>query len=366
MTAAARVLFWCETFWPSVGGLEIMAAELLPALRGRGHEFVVVAPQSGTARPEEDAYLGIPVYRFTCAPDRVDEVARVRAHVGELKRRFRPDLIHIYGVGSTIVFHHLTARTQAAPTLVTLHGAWVDGAGSLVAQTLRSADWVTGCSAAILDRGRSAVPAIASRSSVIHNGLDGPALPPAPPRFHPATLLCLGRLHAGKGIDVALTAFASIVQRFPGTRLVIAGDGPARADLERQASAQGLGRVVEFLGWVAPRDVLGLIDTCAIVLMPSRSDSFPLVALQAAVMARPVVGTRVGGMPEVITHGHTGLLVAPDDPAALAAATASLLGQSDLATRMGRAARRRAAGMFGWERHVRAYDLLYRELVAAA
>jgi glycogen(starch) synthase len=362
-----RVLFWTETFWPNLGGVEVLAAEFLPALQQRGYEFVVITPQNGPDRPQEDKYRGIPVYRFpfSMAMTSIDELVRVREQVIRFKRTFRPDLIHINAVGSANFFHHLTTNAHTAPLLVTLHGAWVGQSDSLVERTLRAADWVVGCSAAILGKGRRLAPEIASRSSVIHNGLEVPPLSPAPLPFHAPRLLCLGRLHVKKGIDVALTAFESIVERFPKTRLIIAGDGPARAELERESNAKGLNRVVDFLGWVAPRDVPNLINTCSIVLMPSRAESLPLVALQAALMARPVVGTRVGGLPEVVAHEQTGLIVEPDNSAALADATATLLAQPDMAARMGRAARHRAQTEFSWDRHVRAYDALYREMIAA-
>jgi glycogen(starch) synthase len=305
------------------------------------------------------------VYRFPFSLTGIDELVRVREQVIRLKRTFRPHLIHINAVGAANFFHHLTSSAHAAPSLVTLHGAWVDQADSLVERTLRAADWVVGCSAAILDKGRRLAPEIASRSSVIHNGLEEPALSPAPLPFDAPRLLCLGRLHVKKGIDVALTAFESIIERFPKTRLIIAGDGPARAELERQSNAKGLNRVVDFLGWVPPPEVPKLINTCTILLMPSRAESLPLVALQAALMARPVVGTRVGGLPEVVAHEQTGLIVEPDNSAALADATATLLAQPDLAIRMGRAARHRAQTVFSWDRHVRAYDALYRKMIAA-
>jgi len=190
-------------------------------------------------------------------------------------------------------------------------------------------------------------------------------LSPTPLPFEAPRLLYLGRLHIKKGIDVALTAFESIVERFPKTRLIIAGDGPARAELEHLSISKGLNPVVDFLGWVNPKDVPNLINTCTMVLMPSRAESFPLVALQAALMARPVVATRVGGLPEVVVHGQTGLLVELDDSVKIGDATAFLLAHPGIATRMGQAARHRVQTEFSWERHVHAYDALYRKMIAA-
>jgi glycosyltransferase involved in cell wall biosynthesis len=95
-------------------------------------------------------------------------------------------------------------------------------------------------------------------------------------------------------------------------------------------------------------------------------EGFGLVALQAAQMGRPVVATRVGGVSEVVAHEESGLLVEPDDATSLAHAIESLLEDPERAKRMGRAARLRARMLFGWERHVDAYDELLQRLVRDA
>jgi len=98
------------------------------------------------------------------------------------------------------------------------------------------------------------------------------------------------------------------------------------------------------------------------LLMPSRWEGLPNVALQAGMMARPVVGSRVGGLPEIIEHQRTGLLVQPEDADALATAVMFLLNNPETAMRAGRAACARIQKEFGWERYVDAYDALYRKL----
>jgi glycogen(starch) synthase len=173
----------------------------------------------------------------------------------------------------------------------------------------------------------------------------------------------VGRLADEKGADLALEAFARIARRVPGARLTIAGEGPSRRALELRAIALGVQAAVDFAGWVVPGRVMPLINDHAVVIMPSRLDSFPLVALEAGAMARPVVASRVGGFPEIVVHGETGALVAVGDVEALADACARLLLDPDAAGRLGRAARRRVLERFSWSRHVDAYDALYRALV---
>jgi glycogen(starch) synthase len=178
----------------------------------------------------------------------------------------------------------------------------------------------------------------------------------------PPRLLCLGRLVPEKGVDLAVAALGRLVKRFPRLELVVAGDGPERAKLERQASDLGLRHLVSFRGWIAPDQVPHLINTATLVLVPSRWEGLPGVAIQAGQMARPVVGARIWGLPEIVEHGKTGLLIEPEDCAGLADAIATLLDHPEQATRMGRGGRRRVEQLFGWDRYVDAYDVLYRSL----
>jgi glycosyltransferase involved in cell wall biosynthesis len=365
-----RVLFWSGIFWPSIGGVEVLAAKLLPALRERGYEFIVITGRDLTDLPEEEQFKGIPVYRFpfwtALTNNDLAQVLTIRQQVTKLKRSFAPNLVHVYGFGPGVLFHLDTVKGHPVPCLVTLHGdryKQVVGPDSLLEKTLRVATWVTGCSATVVEDTRQLTPEIIPHSSVIYNGLEVPSVSPEPLPFNPPLILCLGRLAPEKGVDLALTAFGSIAQRFSQARLLIAGDGPARADLEQQTVELGLTDVVHFIGWVPPEKVPALLNTATVVLMPSRQEGLPLVALEAAFMARPVVATRAGGLLEVVRHQQTGLLVNKEDSAGLAAALAFLLEHPETATRMGQAAQRRGQEVFSWQRYVDAYDTLCRQLI---
>jgi glycosyltransferase involved in cell wall biosynthesis len=363
-----RVLFWSELFWPYIGGAEVFSSKLLVALRERGHEVIVVTRQDSPDLPPEDQYQGIPIYRFpfltAFASHSVDQLIAARQGLVKLKRDFAPDLVHVHGFGPSVVFHIDTAQAHPSPLLVTLIEERPHREGSeLLGRMLRAADWVTGKSGAVLAQARRFTPEITPRSSVIHNGLSVPALLPKPLPTDAPLLLCLGRLAVQKGFDVAITALASIANRFPNARLIVAGDGPERPNLERQVAERGLADIVDFVGWVSPDKVLALINTSTIVLMPSRWEGLPSVVLQAAMMARAVIATRVSGLSEVVVHEETGLLVESEDCHALAEAIAILLNQPETAARMGQAARCRVQERFSWEQCVTAYDSLWRRLV---
>jgi glycogen(starch) synthase len=361
-----RILFWSLNFWPNIGGIEVLAAKFVPALRERGHEFLVVAPRTESDMPENMRYRGIPIRRFgfqnTTRPFGLDHLLALKREIGAVKRAFAPDLVHVNGAGPTNFFHLTTREAYRAPTLVTLHGEWDQQADGIVGQTLRAADWVAACSAAVLNRGLRVAPEIADRSAVIYNGVEVPPLAPQPLPFTPPRVLCLGRLSREKGMDLALACFSSVLERFPHARLVIAGDGPMKEQLQEQAVLHGIAHAVDLPGWIAPDQVPSLINTATLVVLPSRQDSMPLVALESALMARPIVATRVGGLPEVVAHEESGLLVESENAQALSRAIVSLLSHSEIARRMGENGRLRAGSVFSWERHVDAYDALYRSM----
>jgi glycogen synthase len=367
-----RILIWQELFWPHVGGIEVLAIKLILALQQRGYEIIVVTRQDSLDLPKEATYQGIPVYRYPFWSDltsgKLDQVVARRSQIAKLKRAFAPDLVHINSFGPSVLFHYDTTNAYPTPVLLTLHTAYQPinaqslGQDGLFRKTLRAANWVTCVSNAVFAHWRQLVPEIAAYSSVVYNGLVPPALSPEPLPTDPPRLLCLGRLHPDKCFDLALKAFASVRDRFPRAHLVIAGDGDERPVLERQVADMGLDNV-EFVGWVAPGKIFELMSAATIVIVPSRYEGLPTVALEAGMMARPVVATRVGGVPEIVVDQETGLLVDPGDWRALAAAIEFLLARPESATEFGQAARRRIQRLFNFERYIDGYDALYRKLV---
>ncbi len=359
---------WQEPFGPGRGGVHTMAEALLPALRGRGHDLAVVSRQDATDGPQRGMWKGIPVYRFPLwqALESADPAAimRWRREIERLERDFAPELVHLNSFGPTALYHLEARRAAPPPLLVTLHSSnvLVPGSATVLRRTLRAASWTTACSHALLAQARRVAPEIEARSSVIHNGVDPPVGAPSPLPFDEPRVLCLGQLAPHKGFDLAIRACAVVRARFPRLRLIVAGEGPARRDLEALVEREGLGAAVDFVGRVAHADVPELLDTVTLVALPSRREAFPLVALEAAVMGRPVVAARVDGLPEAVADRETGLLVDPESPVALAAAITFLLTHPDAAVAMGAAGRRRAAREFGLARHVDAYDRLYRTL----
>jgi len=364
-----KLLFLQEVFWPAIGGIEVLSLRALVALRQRGYEPMVVTSFGDQDLPARDEVMGIPVFRVpfrkALGGRSLEAVIQCRTQVARLKRELEPDVIQLNFSGPSGYFLLATATRDDAPLVMAVRHPLDEltcREDSLASRLLRAASWVTGNSRSTLDAARSAVPEIGTRSSVILNGLPAPAQTPADLSFDPPELLCLGRIVYEKGFHVAVEAFSLIRKAFPAARLTIAGDGQARQDLEAQARTLGIEQAVRFTGWVSPDDVPETINRASIVLMPSREESFGLVALESGLMGRPVIASRVGGLPEVVQHGETGLTVPRDDPEALAAAAVRLLREPDRARRFGEAARERGLATFSLDRYVDQYDALYRRL----
>jgi colanic acid/amylovoran biosynthesis glycosyltransferase len=162
-------------------------------------------------------------------------------------------------------------------------------------------------------------------------------------------LLCVSRMVPKKGIDCLLTAFAVLARQRPGLRLEIIGFGPLDAALRRQAEDLGIGGRVDFRGPLSSAEVQEALDRCSMVVLPCRidesgdRDGLPTVLLEALACGTPVVTTDILGLPELVRHGETGLLVAPDDPVGLTGAIATLLDDPVHATALGAAGRRLVA-----------------------
>jgi len=365
-----KLLYWVQQFHPYVGGVEVLAAHFLSALVERGHEPVVITSHGALDLPDDDEWRGIAIHRrpfaAALASGRADDVMALVAEVAGLKRHLAPDLVHVNVTDASPFFHLRTLTAHQSPSVVSPR-VTVGGGGptSLLTDLLRSADAVTSVSAAALAAAVAVCPEIADRSRVILNALPEPVLagvgaPPAEP-----VLAGAGRLVGDKGFDVAIRALAIVRQEHPTAVLRLAGDGPARPDLEALADELGVADAVDLVGWVTPGDLPAFLAAATAVVMPSRwEEAFGLVALQAAQVGRPVVASRVGGLPEVVEDGVTGTLVPVEDADALARAVLDLLADPAEAARRGDAGRERARTDFAFDRYVDEYLGLYGELVA--
>jgi glycosyltransferase involved in cell wall biosynthesis len=167
---------------------------------------------------------------------------------------------------------------------------------------------------------------------------------------------------ARKGAANFLEMAIALSRERPDLRFLVVGDGELRAELERQAAAGGLGDRVAFTG--TRRDIPDVLAAMDVFVMPSLWEGGPISVLEAMAMARPVVATRVGMVPEVLTDGENGIIVPPGDTAALINAVRRLVDVRDFARSMGLRARETVLAGFSPDVMVGRVDLLYRSVMA--
>ncbi|HTK24042.1 MAG TPA: glycosyltransferase family 4 protein [Gaiella sp.] len=343
-----------------ISGSENHLLLLLPALRERGHDVRLVMLHEGEPGAAELAdrleRAGVPVERM-----------RMRASIDPLVlgklvrsiRRARPDVVHTHLVHAD--FHGLpAARLAGVPLAVsTKHGfnpfrnrRTFATADRTIA---RLADVHVAISAGLARYLAKHEGFDASAFEVVHYGIEPGPPPPAPPGG--PRLAIVGRLIPIKGHEVLLEAVRRARDEVPRLTLEVAGDGPLDAQLRATVTRLELDDRVTFLGRVAlPGPVY---ERAEIVVVPSFGEGFGMVALEAMERGRAVIASDVGGLPEIVAAGETGLVVPCGDPARLAEAIVELALDPARATGLGAAGRERAVSAFSQERCTERIESLY-------
>jgi glycosyltransferase involved in cell wall biosynthesis len=307
----------------------------------------------------------------------------VRKFVGyrTVKRTIRKHGIGIAHIHYSSVHYSVIASALQAtgtPWVNTFHGSDIavnlaDARCAFVMQGLVAhANAVSVVSKSLRDDAAIAFPAIADKIVVVHNSVSAGLAEAASvadaidvcgnhPSEHP-TALFVGNLIRRKGVDVLLTAWSELLTSEPAAHswvLTIAGDGVEMPSLVTLANALGISDSVRFLGMVPRANLAALMASASVMIVPSRSEPFGLVAAEAEVFGRAIVASATGGLAEIVQDGVTGLLVPPDDAPALAAALRRLVSNPGLRRRLGTAARKHATREFSPEAMVRKYTSLY-------
>jgi glycogen(starch) synthase len=364
-----RVLAITPVYIPWVGGLEIFVRQLLAEMGQRGYEFMVLTSHGPESESGFDDVDGVPVLRIpvhdVLARRDAAVLFRLQHEIARSTGDFNPDVVHAHDAGAVLWLYRRAARRDVRPVLITLHTVMrgrVNESLDVRAELLGKAEFITGVSRDVIDDALSYAPSIAGKSAVVANGVAPTVEKTTPVPTDPPRLVCMGRLVPEKGFDRAIAAFAHVAARIPEVRLAVAGDGPERQRLVALAADLGVADRVDFLGFLDRPGVARLLEQATAVVMPSRLEGLPLVALEAAWSGRPVVATRAPGLDHAVVDGETALVV-DAEPEAFARGLERLLTEPDLAQRLGAGGRARAEREYSIGTCADAYDAIYRRMV---
>lgn len=364
---------------PGLGGGEIYLLNLARGCIDTGMEVHVVSEPEGRLIDEARA-LGAAVapYRLNS----LDPYVTAR-RLAKYLRRHGAAIVHSGGVRADFIANRAARRsgTLAVNTVHVEVGASIADRGSRAGARFRAAlqrsawrrtDAIVAVSHAVA-RSVQGLGIPPQRITVAHGGIDakrvrdagaktpdlGSTLPPGRPLVG-----CVARLEPVKGVSDFVRAAAVLATQRPEMAFVVVGDGSQIDSLRTLAAGLGLGTRIAFTGSVVPS--AGIMARCDIVAVPSLSEGLGMVALEAMALGVPVVATRVGGLPEVVSDGVTGLLVPARDPAAMTAAMGELLGDAARRFAMGEAGLNRVLTEFSLDLMLQRHRSIYRTLLATA
>jgi len=357
-----------------IGGAERHLLSLLPRLHDHGVEVRMVALTAREAHrfvaPLRAA--GVPVGTIPAGPD-VNPLV-VRGLLRQIEA-FRPDIVHTHLIHAD-THGQVAARLAGVPGVSSIHGTHrfytrlpyrsaARVAGHFARRTIAISEHV----GRFLRAGRLTPP---ERIRVVPYGIDVDAWMPPRDRTEVRVRFDVGpgqvalgfasRLIRHKGHDFLLRALECAHEQLPHLRVLLAGDGPLRGELEARAARLPAG-MVRLLGFVD--DVRALMHACdavAFLTMPELSEGFGLAALEAMAAGCPVIATAVGPLPEIVVDGETGIVGRPGEVTDLAEALVRVASDAELRERLGRGGRRRAEREFGLDRMVERTVAVYREM----
>jgi len=358
-----------------LGGAQTHLANLALGLDPDRYRPTLVCLAGGGETAELLTERGLPVE--VLGTPKIYGLVALRALLGFVQRlrATRPAILHCY-LSSANIFGSFAAPLARVPRLITTRRdtGFDDGRG--LQRALRATNRVSDC---VVSVSHDVADVVAERDGigppllrVIANGIDLDRFRVSGRRDQirrdlgiattAAVVLSVGHLSAIKATDVLVDAAAEVVRSHPEAVFLKAGAGDEQERLEAQIARLGLNNSFRLLG--GRNDIPDLLEAADIFALPSRSEGIPNAAIEAMAMGLPVVASRVGGIPEIIRDGVEGLLVPPDDAAALARACRDLIGPSDLARHLGEAARLRASNEFSAAGMAQRYQELYDELLA--
>lgn len=356
------------------GGVSTIVRRLASEFRKQGHAITIFVADRDNCLREIEMLDGTAVYgMYLRSP--VSSTHPMRAilmcylwfpftllQLFRLARRQQVDAVVIQYPLPAMFYFGILKRLHGGVLVVTYQGndahdlaLWEPREQRLVRFLLEQADCVFAVSRTLLSKVESVLKSVQlRRSQLLPNGAPLDVIESVeqagvehdlPPNF----LLTAGHLIHRKGIDVVISSLQEAKRRGVLLHLVVAGDGPERENLQRQAQDQGVSDQVRFLGNQSQRQVLALMKSCLVFVLASRAEGMPLVIAEAMACGKAVVATDVDGVPEIVQDGVTGVLVPPEDPMALASGLMKVHADDVLRSSLAGRGKEWACREYNWE-----------------
>ncbi|WP_375493140.1 glycosyltransferase family 4 protein [uncultured Jatrophihabitans sp.] len=368
-----KVVLVPSSYAPHLGGVESVAEHVAAGLAAGGHEPLVITNRWPKSLPENEHVGGVPVRRVAFrVPHRsargiggfVLYARAAQRAVVDVAREHGCDLVNVHCVSSNARYALATARTLDVPLVVSVHGELSGDAAGIYQRdpSLRAAwrrlmdraDMVTAPSQYTLDEAQHFYGRAFRSARVVRNGVDLDLFFGTPQPARPRFVLAAGRLVPNKGFDLLVDAWERLPDDLADVRLVIAGEGWAHDALRRRIDASPAAGRIELVGPLPHAELAQRMRASTAFVLPSRAEALGLVVLEAMAAGTPVVAAAVGGVPEIVQDGVTGMLFRPDDAGDLATALTRLFADEPAARQRADVAREQVAGL-GWDACVAGY-----------
>lgn len=351
------VVFVTYHFPPEIGGIHTRISNYVRDLRRRGIEVTVLVL---TTRGKDVSRYSMDGAKIIVCPGQLCFFGRNASYLLRATFSSKADVVHVFTGSSTFfgIFSLLVGRIKGVPSVISFFGKEQFERTSLVQKALLPFSLRLATSIGVnTPYTRGLVPSSSrSKTHILLGGAEVSSAMGASNFEGTPTVLFVGRLIERKGGGDLLKAFRIVLQTCPNCRLVFVGDGPQRRSFEDLAVSLDLGDAVEFRGTLTGRALHDAYEESSVVVLPSKyvdgdtsSETLGLTLIEGSMHAKPLVGTRHGGIPEIIKDGINGFLVPENSPDDLAAALLRILLDGELGRRMGRVALEMAEDRFTWK-----------------
>jgi L-malate glycosyltransferase len=364
------------------GGVAYVAGNLARELQSRGHQVIFFFPGKAFRISQKVTKFGFRGFevRMQCPFGARNPIISLLAflilfpigicQILSILQRNRIQIINVQYPTDCFFYLALCGRLRDKALVTSVHGAdlFPDGVpprsySRLFKFLLRSSKLIVSPSRFLEQMVLAHHPDLTGKTTYIHNGIRFDEVNSISGEINSTNqdpyVFCISAYKPQKAIDVLIRAFAIVHASHPSLRLVIVGDGPLRAELSHLAHSLGLAEHIDLLGPKRAADVIELLKSAKLFVLPSRFETFGIVILEAMACQKPLVTTTAGGIPEIVQNKLNGILVEPDDPKALAQAINEVLADDILQMRLAANGLKTAREQFNFTRTAASYEAVF-------